>query len=305
MSWLEVSLTVDGESAEAVADLFQRHAPGGVALQMEPDASGEGRAERRVLVSAYLPVDDRLEEKRRSIEEGLWYLSRIRPLPEPIFRQVEDQDWEEAWKAHYKPVPVGRKLLIHPVWLEAEAEAQGRVVILMDPGQAFGTGAHPTTRLCLAALEDMLEPGMVVGDLGCGSGILSVAAARLGARQVLAVDVDPLAVEATLRNAQANGVAQRVQVREGGLQSLLALQEQAGAEVQLLLANILAKVLLHLLDEGLSRCVAPGGRVVMSGVLEEQAQGVVERAAQAGLDLLEIRREQDWCALAFYRKLAP
>ncbi len=305
MSWLEISLTVGGELAEAVADLFQRHAPGGVALQMEPDASGEGPAGRRVVVSAYLPIDARLEEKRRSIEEGLWHLSQVRPLPEPTYREIEDQDWEDAWKVHYRPTPVGRKLLIQPVWLEAEAGAQGRVTILMDPGQAFGTGSHPTTRLCLAALEDILEPGVVVGDLGCGSGILSVAAARLGARRVLAVDLDPLAVEATLRNAQANGVAQRVRVRAGGLQSLLALQEETGAEVQILLANILAKVLLQLLDEGLSHCVAPGGRVVMSGVLEGQAQAVVERAGQAGLELLEVRREEDWCALVFHRKLAP
>ena len=142
--WLQVSLTVDGELAEAVSEVLARFAPNGVAIETtgvtaNPDDS-EGHAVGPLRVSAYLPVDGELEESRRRLEESLWYLGRIRPLPVPEFTLIEETDWSAAWKEHYRPIPIGAKLIIVPAWLESPSP--DRVPIRIDPGMAFGTGTH-------------------------------------------------------------------------------------------------------------------------------------------------------------------
>src|SRR5436305_5708489 len=210
MTWLEVSLTVNGEAAEAVADLLTRFAPEGVALQaarveQSPD-SERGQASDEVTVSAYLPVDAGLEDKRAQLEEGLWHLGQLLPLPTPAYRPVAETDWSESWKANFKPLRVGRRLMIVPAWLNPPL-APDDLVIRLDPGMAFGTGTHPTTQLCLEAIERHARPGAAMIDLGTGSGILAIAAARLGPSQVLALDVDPEAVRVAGENVLANGVA--------------------------------------------------------------------------------------------------
>src|SRR5512146_2322653 len=182
MNWLEVSLTVNGELAEAVADVLARFAPNGVMTEQGVkfvSDEDEGTATGPITVRAYLPFDELLEERRQKLEESLFYLSRIEPLPAPIFRPIADQNWMEAWKEHYHPIPIGRRLLILPAWLESPEP--GRVAIRIDPGMAFGTGTHPTTQLCLELMQPLFEkrePGaeMRVIDVGCGSGILSIAA---------------------------------------------------------------------------------------------------------------------------------
>ena len=158
MTWLEVSLTVDGEMAEAVAEVLARYIPDGVVIEStsvaaEPDDEG-GHAVGPLRVCGYLPMDANLEETRRRIEEGLWYLGRIRPLPTPVFKPFEEINWVEAWKEHYHPIPVGERLIIVPAWLETPPG--GRTPIRIDPGMAFGTGEHPTTRLCLELLEQVV-----------------------------------------------------------------------------------------------------------------------------------------------------
>jgi ribosomal protein L11 methyltransferase len=295
LSWLEVSLTLSGELAEPVSDVLARHAPGGVAIEA---AAPDGEAPPPggpVVVRAYLPRDDGLEARRRAIEEGLWHLGRILPLPAPSFRTLEAEDWAETWKAHYHPIPIGARLLILPAWLEAAPGA--RVAVRLDPGMAFGTGTHPSTRLTLAALESRLRQGQFVADLGCGSGILSVAAALLGAGRVLALDIDPQAVEITRENAARNGVADRVCSRAGSLEALREETAGAGAPAHLLLANILAPTLIELLDQGLEQTLAPGGCAVLAGILEGQARDVEQAAARRGLRLAETLAEADWRAL--------
>lgn len=295
MSWLEVSLTLAGELAEPVADVLARHAPGGVAIESAGPPQAAAAGGPPVIVRAYLPRDEQLEARRQAIEHGLWHLGRIAPLPPPAYRELQAQDWAETWKERYRPIPIGRRLLILPAWLPEEPG--GRVAVRLDPGMAFGTGAHPSTRLTLLALEARLRPGQFVADLGCGSGILSVAAARLGAGRVLALDIDEQAVEAACRNAAANGVADRVTVRSGSLAELLADAQGPGGAPALLLANILAPTLIELLEQGLERALAPGGLAVLAGILEDQSEGV-ERAARArGLRPLETLAEADWRAL--------
>ncbi len=301
MTWLEVSLAVSGELAEAVADLLARHAPGGVALEAEQPEPEGALSAGLVVLRAYLPQDGRLADRRRAIEEGLWHLGRIQPLPAPAFQTVAEQDWAEAWKAHYRPIAIGRRLLILPAWLPIPPGE--RQPLILDPGMAFGTGTHPSTQLCLAALEDYLQPGCSAVDLGCGSGILSIAAARLGAGRVLALDNDPLAVRVARENLERNGLADRVEIRLGSLPEALA--ENAASGTRLLLANILAPVLEAMLVEGLAGTVVPEGVVILSGILDHQAHHLVAACAECGLTVVETRADGDWRALVLKRRPAP
>lgn len=297
MRWLEVSLTVTGELAEPVADLLARHVPGGVALEAERGESGAAPAPGDVVVRAFLPLDDRVAAQRTQIEEGLWHLGQIAPLPRPAYREIAEQDWAEAWKTHYHPIPVGRRLLVLPAWLPVP---QGdRLPLILDPGMAFGTGTHPSTQLCLAALEEHLQPGATVLDLGCGSGILGIAAARLGAARVVALDTDPVAVEATRQNAARNGVSEVIEAAEGSLEAALDLLGPSPSE--LTMANILSSVLETMLRDGLARTVGPDGVVILSGILADQVESMTRVAEAMGLRLLATLSDADWRALVLRR----
>ena len=312
-SWLEVSLTVDGELAEAVADVLARFAPSGVTTEQgvgflhEED---EGTPSGPITVRAYLPVDEKLEETRQKLEESLYYLGMIKPLPAPIFTPIADQNWMEAWKANYRPIPIGNRLIIVPAWLQSPDET--RIPIKIDPGMAFGTGTHPTTQLCLEFIEEVLDRGPrtvdreppstvhrppSVIDIGCGSGILSIAAIKLGADFALGVDIDEAAVKASRENAQANGVPDdKFALGVGSVAEVL----DGKFEIQsapLVLANILAPVLVRLFDSGMARLVAPGGVLILSGILEEQAELVIASAMGNGLHLEARKQLGDWVAL--------
>lgn len=297
MSWLEVSLNVNGELAEAVADVLARFAPNGVVVENGvyfKDADDPGTSLDEVNVRAYLPVDEKLEETRQRLEEALWYLGSIQSLPEAVFTPIAEQNWMEAWKEHYKPIPVGEKLIIVPAWLESPDPS--RIPIRIDPGMAFGTGTHPTTQLCLELLEKYLQPGMDVIDIGCGSGILSIGALKLGAGRALALDVDQTAVDATRENADANAIKTGLLVGFGSLDELLANQFEY-QQAPLVLANILANILIRLFEGGMGRLVSRDGVLILSGILEEQAENVMQVAARHGFKLIEKRQIGDWVAL--------
>ncbi|MGW8250914.1 MAG: 50S ribosomal protein L11 methyltransferase [Anaerolineales bacterium] len=301
-AWIEVSLTVDGEMAEAVAEVLARYAPDGVviestAVEAAPDDS-QGHAVGPLRVCAYLPVDDRLPDVRRKLEEALWYLGRIRPLPEPEFRLVQQADWSESWKQHYQPVAIGERLMVVPAWLESPEP--GRVAVRIDPGMAFGTGTHPTTQLCLELIERCFREGSqypdTLIDVGCGSGILAVAALKLGARRALGVDVDAEAVQAARENATLNSVADRLEVSLGSVAEI----RRGAYSIQkspLVLANILAPVIIKLLDEGLGDLLLPGGSLVLSGILAEQSPDVESALRSHGLNMYEKLQHEDWVAL--------
>ncbi len=299
MDWIEVSLEVDGEAAEAVADLLQRYGHQGVAIEQAgfpievwPD---EVPPADRLIVRAYFPDDERAGEARQKLREALYYMSRLYPIPEPAFRVVREEDWADAWKAHYHPVRLGRRLVIRPAWAELPDLRPDDVVLVMDPGMAFGTGTHPTTQLCLIALEELLEgwPAVDVLDLGSGSGILGIAALKLGARRVLALDTDPIAVTATLDNAALNGVADRLTAQHGSLETL----HSSARHFDLALVNILARVIVALCDQGLGRVLRPGGVGLFSGIIDEQADEVEAALRRTGLEPVGRRTLGDWVVI--------
>ncbi len=299
--WLEVSLVVDGEMAEAVAEVLGRFVSNGVVVESNVrynDAEDEGTPDGPVRVFGYLPIDPALEENRRQLEEALWHLGQIQPLPPPSYKTIVDEDWMAAWKVHYHPIPIGEKLLVLPAWLGNDYP--DRVAVRIDPSMAFGTGTHPTTQLCLELIETYARPGEPVIDVGCGSGILSIAALKLGASQALAVDIDSQAIRSTKENAAANDALDHLETGLGSVEEILSGKFPIN-QAPLVLANILAPVIIRLLDAGLTKLAAPGGVLILSGILDSQA-GDVRAAAQAqGLVEIDRRQIADWVALVMRR----
>jgi len=304
MNWLEVSMTVDGELAESVADVFARFAPNGVMTEQGVkynDAEDAGTPTGPITVRAYLEVNDQLEETRQKLEESLFYLGMIRPLPAPAYKQIADQNWMEAWKQYYKPILIGERLLILPAWMESPNPE--RIAIKIDPGMAFGTGTHPTTQLCLELMEVVINlrglkdlGGLKVIDVGCGSGILSIAALKLGATKVLGVDIDEESVKNSRENADTNGVGDELMLGVGSVNEILE-GKFAFKKAPLVVANILAPVIVRLFDAGLADLIEEHGAIVLSGILFEQEQSVIEAGQAKGLRMNERRQSGDWVAL--------
>jgi len=313
MEWLEITVNCDAEQAEAVAEVLSRYAPGGVAIQQDAlDLTGEewrpdGPLAPVASVRAYLAVEPGLDEKRQQVEEALWHLRQIVPIPEPQFRAVAEEQWANAWKEHFHVTRIGARFVVKPSWRDAPRTPQdddivtpleGVLGIELDPGMAFGTGLHPTTQMCLLTLEKHLHPGDRVLDLGTGSGILAIAAAKLGAAVCLALDVDLVAVEAARANVSANGVSDVVRVEQGSLALLSTLYSPLStAGFDLALVNILAQVIVELCGQGLGEAVRPGGLAVFAGLIDTQEVGVREALEKVGLQVIERTLEKDWVGL--------
>ncbi len=312
-TWLELAVSCDPEAAEAVSELFSRYVEGGIAIEEPYTLRDDGQAHVPILgapvvLRAYVPDDPAGEEARARVEEGLWYLGRIDlgKVGSLAVRRVAEEDWANAWKEHYHVLHVGARTVIKPSWREYDPRP-GEVVIELDPGMAFGTGLHPTTRGCLALIEQVLRPGDRVLDVGTGSGILALATLKLGAASVLALDVSDVAVEAARANAAANGLAGRLDVRHATLEgaagepflplppNLATLGAEIG-EFDLVLANIIARVIAQLAP-ALLRAVRPGGVLIASGIIAERLEEAEAPLRAAGL--VNIRREQegDWITL--------
>jgi len=293
LSLVEISVEVDGEAAEAVCQVFNCYVPGGAVVEqvMPDDGASDLEAATTVRVKVYLPDSEQRVAIQRRLEETLWHLSQDYPVPTPQVRELADEDWAHAWKRHYTPQQVGRRLVVVPSWLEYEP-APGDVVLRLDPGMAFGTGLHPTTRMCCQALEDLLQPGAQVLDVGTGSGILAIAAARLGARHVLAMDIAEESVKAARENVALNGVSDVVQVIRGSPDENPPQSEAW----DLVLANILAHVIVEL-TPALAACLAPRGRLVAGGIIQDQEADVLARWSQVGLKPTGRYQDGDWVTL--------
>jgi ribosomal protein L11 methyltransferase len=300
MRWLELSVQVHPEAVESVSELLSNHTPGGVAIEEPIELVDEGQ-EYRVLrdqpvkVCAYLPIDGTEEEARQRVAEGLWHLSSLGPhfVGELSTREVNEEDWANAWKEFYHVTHIGHRLVIRPSWREYTPR-DDEVVLELDPGMAFGTGLHPTTRMCLEQLEQRVRPDIRVLDVGTGSGILALAAAKLGAQSVYCLDNSSVAVESAQANAAVNGLSERIQVVLGVLDESEA--ERMAGEFDLVLANIIARVIGGIAPQ-LARVMKPGALLIASGIIEERRHEAEQPLLDAGLRLLERTMIDDWITL--------
>lgn len=297
--WIEIKLVTDGEIAEALAEVLGRFVANGVVVEAETcfnPKTQENEPTGNIAVYGYLPDDNTMEEKRQALEEALRYLGMIAPMPPIQYTPIHDENWMSAWKAHYQPIQVGKNLLILPAWRQPD-EGEIRLVVRINPAMAFGTGAHPSTQLCLRLMEVHLAPGEPVIDLGCGSGILSITALLMGASHALAVDIDEEALVSTRENAELNRIdAARLEVSLGSVNEILS-GNFSRQEAPLVLVNILAPVIIRLLGQGLGALVSPDGALLLSGILAEQEPDVLDAATKAGFSLIERMIDGDWVGL--------
>lgn len=305
-SWLEIACDVPAELADVVAEYLTTLSGNGVCVEnlaVDAFSPSEIPVSQRMTVKAYLPGDQDPAAKMAELEAYLLELSSRQPgldLPSPTIAPVRSEDWSTSWKVHFKPLRVGARLLIVPTWEEA-ASQPGDLVLRIDPGMAFGTGGHETTRLCLELLEKIVDSGSQGSlpsllDLGTGSGILAMAASRLGAGRILALDIDPEAVDVARENLALNDLAEKV---ECGTVPLELLEER----FDIILANILAEELVRLAP-GLSARLNPGGALILSGILAEKEELVRQGFADQPLVYAETNRAGEWVAM-LYRSSLP
>ena len=284
MRWAEIIIDAGPEATDAVGAALYAVGCGGFEVR---------EAALPPAVAGYLPVDDRLEDRLGSLKDALAALPGHGVTgagTDLTLRYVEEADWANAWKEFYKPFHVGRRLVVTPPWEHPEL-APDDIPLVIDPGMAFGTGSHPTTQLCLVALEDYVTPDARVADIGTGSGILAIAAAKLGAGFVAANDTDSLAVKIARENAVANAVA--VEVTD-------ALPT---GRYDVVVANILADVIIGMAGE-LNSLLAPGGALIASGIIDTRETDVWRALEGIGLTHLETRRQTEWVALVFRRAVS-
>lgn len=302
--WLELAVEADGEAVEAVSEILSRVAPGGTSVEPGFELVEDGLGARidpnlPATIRAYVSALDRTaaEHAAATVSEALGHLQAfgLRPIADLRTRIVDESDWAEAWKAHFHVLRLGRRLVIKPSW-RRHRRTDDEVVIDLDPGMAFGTGLHPTTRLCLVTLEAVAErrPLGRALDVGCGSGILSIAAVKLGATRALGVDIDPIAIEATLANARHNRVRSRVRAREGSLPS-------GDGPFDLVLANLIAGVIVEHATN-LAAELDAGGVLIASGIFIDRESEVRQAIEGAGLEITGRRHETDWVALEAVRR---
>ena len=305
MLWLELTVETHPDAVESVSELISRYTDETVAIEEPIELIDEGQEYRvpegkPVLIHGYLPMDGKEEETRLKIEEGLWHFASLGAhfVGDLQTRVVREEDWANAWKDYFHVTHIGKRLVIRPSWREY-TPADQEVMLTLDPGMAFGTGLHPTTRMCLEQVEKRVQAGMRVLDVGTGSGILAIAAAKLGAAAVYAIDNSSVAAESATANAEMNGLS-------GRIQNVLGLLDEAEAErmagqYDLVVANIIAHIIGGMAPQ-LARVLAPEGTLVVSGIIEARRQDAEGPLREAGLELVEQIMIEDWLALIWRKR---
>ncbi len=301
-AFTEVSVRVDGEAAEAVAEVLRPFAyQEGVVLEQLGDETNldPSAMEPSITVKIFFPIEEDSPSLRLRIEEILYHLNRLYPVPTPSFKILEETDWANAWKEHYRPFRVGKNIWIKPSWSTIEmdnGEKPEDVVIILDPGMAFGTGLHPTTQMCLRALEDIVRPGDSVLDVGTGSGILAIAALKLGASRVLGVDTDEVAIQSAVENANRNNAGDVTIFWQGGVESV----KDRGWNI--VVVNILAPVIVKLLTEAeLMGYLEAQGWLVLSGIIDSQTEEIEMIIRSCGGSISQKLTVRDWVTLLVHK----
>jgi ribosomal protein L11 methyltransferase len=295
--WYELSTTADNEAIESVAELIARYGYNeGVAIE-EPFLQEQDGDNLRIdttqvaTIRTYIPGESYDEIVVNEIRKGLWHLGQMRVVGELSISTRSEEDWASSWKAHYKPLRASNRVVIRPPWFAFEARPDD-IVIVLDPGMAFGTGMHPTTRLSLLQIEKYVQAGWSLSDVGTGSGVLALAAARLGASPVDAVDIDPMSVRVARGNLELNEAQDLVSIEVGSADVAV----QRGKTYDIVVANIIARILIAIADD-LTAGVKPGGLLLLSGIIEPREAET--RAAFSKLELIEQNQIEDWISLSY------
>lgn len=288
MELVEFSVEVDSESTEPICEAFRRYGCERILVE-EIDPSGP---HPRLLVKAYAPNDDARNRLTTNMQVVVRLLSLLRPVGDLQTRLLREEDWALAWRNQYTVQHLGKRLVVCPSWLTYEPKDE-EVLVRLDPGMAFGTGVHPTTRMCLRALDNLVQSGMRVADVGSGSGILSIAAARLGAAGVLALDVDCVAVKVALENVEANGVSDIVEVAEGALRHD---PDQPSPDYDLIVANITLNPIVDLAPH-IVNSLAHNGIIILSGLLRDQRPTALKAFESLGAFFESQAAADDWLTL--------
>ena len=307
MKWIEVSVKTTTAAVEAVANVLYDAGVNGVAIEDPRDLELLDRGEdawelvdetladsyyEGAVVKGYLPDTPESAAQVELIRKAVEYLPAYGldiGLGEVAVLSVDEEDWSEEWKKYFKPQKPGSTLVIKPTW-EAYTPAVDEVILELDPGMAFGTGTHETTIMCIQELEKTVDKTTEVLDIGCGSGILAIAAALLGAGKAVGVDLDPVAVQVSLRNAELNQVADRVEIRQGNLMDVVTEQ------VEILVSNIIAEIIVKMCPD-VHRYLKPGGTWIASGIINEKVTLVTRAIEEAGLELLSVRSLGEWAVV--------
>lgn len=291
-------MDVDAEAVEAVSELFGRYGFNeGVAIEEPYIQDGDGdnlgvALDKPFTVHTYVAEEDFRPEIIDDLRQALYFLGQLRGVSDVRVSSLKEEDWANAWKEHFQVHKIGDRVVIRPPWREYEPE-NDEVVIELDPGMAFGTGLHPSTRLSMLGTEEVVNSGATVLDVGTGSGILAVAAVKLGALRVDAVDVESVAVAATIDNATRNDVADKIAVEHG---SVGRGQPFQGRKYDVVLANIIARVLIELAEAIVGHTKA-GGAIVLAGIIESREQDVIEAFESRGAEVVNRRFQDDWVSL--------
>lgn len=312
MKWVEVTIHTTQQAVEPVSNILHEAGSSGVVIE-DPevltrdwtdqfgeiyDLNPEDYPKEGVLVKAYLQATSFLPETVEQIKEAIDQLASydIEIGPNTIkVGEVNEEDWAVAWKKYYKPVRITDTLVITPTWEKVPDQTSKDVIIELDPGMAFGTGTHPTTVLCLKTLEGVVQPADRVLDVGTGSGVLSIAAAKWGAKEVLALDLDEVAVQSALFNVELNKVDSVVKVKQNDL------VKGVKGRYNVIIANILAEIVVRLIEDSVDLLEAEG-HLILSGIIQKKQPMVEDALKKAGFQIKQVDHEEDWVVIVAQRK---
>ena len=290
MKWIELSVVADGELIDPLVQIFDRYSKNGVVLENVKENSGH--LNNATKVRTYLNTETNFEMIFNQIDIGVRLLSHVGVVSRLSKRVVDEKEWHESWKKHFSILEIGKTLAIVPSWLNSK-EVDRKVIIELDPGMAFGTGHHPTTRMCLEMLEILVKPEDAILDLGCGSGILSIASAKMGSEKVIGIDNDETAVKVAMENIEINGISKSVSILTGSIPN----KDMSKHSNDIIVANISSKIILDLSIE-ITEHLKPRGHLIVSGFLDINESEIINKFKELNLSVLSRLSTADWVALS-------